>query len=186
MTHQGDGRSARRPIPASAARSSRRSRRAGSPRRRPASGLRRCGLAMTPSASFHDARRNWPLPFAPVRISGYRQPVVAVDAAGEAADLGADEAVGDAVAAAAVDLGDLALLDRDEQAAGVRAIQRARRVDGAPPPVQFLAHPISLPCRSGTWAGRSYDRWWPCPTRPCPSLRRPSLTSSSSAAASAA
>ena len=75
------------------------------------------------------------------------QTVVAVDALSEAADLAADEPSGDVVTIRPVDLDHPTLVDRDGEAARVRTIERASRIDGGATPtwlVAFRHGPLSL------------------------------------------
>ena len=60
---------------------------------------------------------------------GKQQPILPVDPLIEAPHLGADVAARDFVRGAAVDLGDAAATQRDGERAGVRAIERAGRLD---------------------------------------------------------
>ena len=60
---------------------------------------------------------------------GKQQPILPVDPLIEAPHLGADVAARDFVRGAAVDLGDAAATQRDGERAGVRAVERAGRLD---------------------------------------------------------
>ena len=87
--------------------------------------------------------------------SGAVHPVAAVDPVPEAAHLAADVAARDRLPVRAVDAGEAPFLDRDGEAAGVRAVERACGLDRRAPPLQVVLfrHRLSVPCsgQRGCW-----------------------------------